>query len=38
MRNLTNAVRHLTRRPGLPVVIVAILAKRVDPMNVLREE
>src|SRR5688500_5256469 len=26
MRNLTNAVRQLTRRPGLPVVIVAILA------------
>ena len=26
MRNLTNAVRHLARRPGLPVVVVAILA------------
>ena len=26
MRNLTNAARQLTRRPGLPAVIVAILA------------
>jgi predicted permease len=26
MRNLTNAVRHLARRPALPAVIVAILA------------
>jgi predicted permease len=26
MRNLSNAVRQLTRRPGLPAVIIAILA------------